>query len=132
MLFTTIVRDYIRWHYGSAFHELFHVWLNFLWFIIHFFSIPQLTRSLFLPWKRITEERRGYSFENIASFIIINLLSRLVGAMVRGTIVLIGLLILFATIITGLMVSLLWFAAPIIVVVLIALGISVIISNTLL
>ena len=132
MLFTTIARDYLRWHYGSAFHELFHVWLNFLWFIIHFFSIPQLTRSLFLPWKRITEERRGYSFENIASFIIINLLSRLVGAMVRGTIVLIGLLILFATIITGLMVSLLWFAAPIIVVVLIALGISVIISNTLL
>ena len=131
MLFTTIVRDYIRWHYGAAFHELFHVWLNFLWFIIHFFSIPQLSRSLFLPWKRITEERRGYSFENIASFFIINLLSRVIGGLVRGTVVLIGLVVLLATIITGLLVCLLWFGAPILVVTLIGFGVSLIISNTL-
>ena len=131
MLFTTIARDYLRWHYGSAFHELFHVWLNFLWFIIHFFSIPQLSRSLFLPWKRITEERRGYSFENIASFVIINLLSRVIGGLVRGTVVLLGLAVLMATIITGLLVCLLWFGAPILVVTLIGFGVSLIISNTL-
>lgn len=133
MIFTSIISDYFRWHYGRAFGELFHVWLNFLWFIIHFFSLPQLARSLFSPWKRMTEEKQsGFSFENFAAYIVVNLLSRTVGFIMRGTVILIGLTILIGTVVTGLIVSLFWVTAPIVIIVALGLGVSLLISNTIL
>lgn len=133
MIFTSIISDYFRWHYGRAFGELFHVWLNFLWFIIHFFSLPQLARSLFSPWKRMTEEKQsGFSFENFAAYIVVNLLSRTVGFIMRGTVILIGLTILIGTVVTGLIVSLFWVIAPIVIIVALGLGVSLLISNTIL
>lgn len=133
MIFTSIISDYFRWHYGRAFGELFHVWLNFLWFIIHFFSLPQLARSLFSPWKRMTEEKQsGFSFENFAAYIVVNLLSRTVGFIMRGTVILIGLTILTGTVVTGLIVSLFWVIAPIVIIGALGLGVSLLISNTIL
>ncbi len=133
MIFTSIISDYFRWHYGRAFGELFHVWLNFLWFIIHFFSLPQLARSLFSPWKRMTEEKQsGFSFENFAAYIVVNLLSRTVGFIMRGTVILIGLTILIGTVVTGLIVSLFWVIAPIVIIGALGLGVSLLISNTIL
>lgn len=117
MLFLSIVQDYFLWHYSRAFREIFHVWLNLLWFIIRFFSIPQLIRSWFAPFKRITEERRrGFSFEDVAGYIIINLLSRLVGAILRTILIVIGLVFLFATIVAGALTQLLWVFVPAILV----------------
>lgn len=133
MIFTSIISDYFRWHYGRAFGELFHVWLNFLWFIIHFFSLPQLARSLFSPWKRMTEEKQsGFSFENFAAYIVVNLLSRTVGFIMRGTVILIGLTILIGTVVTGLIASLFWVIAPIVIIGALGLGVSLLISNTIL
>ncbi len=133
MIFTGIISDYFRWHYGRAFSELFHVWLNFLWFIIHFFSLPQLGRSLFSPWKRMTEEKqKGFSFEAFAAYIIINLLSRLVGFLMRGTVLLLGLIVLAGAIMAGALTFLFWFAAPVVIVVLLGMGVSLLISNIIL
>jgi hypothetical protein len=130
MIFTSIISDYFRWHYGRAFGELFHVWLNFLWFIIHFFSMPQLGRSLFSPWKRMTEERKtGFSFEGLAAYVIVNLLSRLVGFLMRGSVILAGMIVLMVTIFGGLITFLFWLAAPIVIVVFLGLGVTLLISN---
>ena len=113
MLFLSIAHDYFLWHYSRAFKELFHVWLNFLWFTIHFFSIPQLLASWFSPFKRITEERqRAFSFEDIAGYIIINLLSRVVGAIMRSIIIVFGLAVLTGVILTGFLVQLIWVFVP--------------------
>jgi hypothetical protein len=132
MLFTSIISDYFRWHYGRAFGELFHVWLNFLWFVIHFFSLPQLGRSLFSPWKRMTEERKkGFDFESIAAYIVINLLSRVVGFIMRGSVILVGLIALTVVIFGGFITMLFWVAAPVVIVVCLGLGITLLISNIL-
>jgi hypothetical protein len=132
MIFTSIISDYFRWHYGRAFGELFHVWLNFLWFVIHFFSLPQLGRSIFSPWKRMTEEKQGgFSFEGLATYLIINLLSRLVGFLMRGTVILLGLIVLTITILTGFVTALFWLAAPVVIVVFLGLGVTLLISNIL-
>lgn len=130
MLFTTIAHDYFRWHYTRAFGELFHVWLNFLWFIINFFSIPQLTTSLFAPWKRMTETRhRRWSLEDMAGFVIINLLSRLIGACFRGTIIVIGLAALGMTTAMGFVTFVFWVIAPLVILLLAALGITMFAIN---
>lgn len=133
MIFTSIISDYFRWHYGRAFGELFHVWLNILWFIVHFFSLPQLSRSLFSPWKRMTEEKRGgFSFEGLATYLIVNLLSRLIGFLIRGSVILIGLSVLVFAIVGGFITVLLWFAAPIAIIVSLGVGVSLLITHTIL
>ncbi len=131
MVFSYVIKDYFAWHYLRAWKELFHVWLNFLWFVIHFFSIPELFQSLFAPWKRITEERkRGFSFEDLAAFVIINLLSRCIGAVLRATIIVAGLCVLTLTIIAGVVTYLFWLCAPLIIIGCFIFGISILFSYT--
>jgi hypothetical protein len=132
MLFSIIIKDYFRWHYTRAFNEMAHVLFNFLWFFTNLFSLPQLTTSLFSPWRRITEEKqKGFDFENVASFLIINLLSRIVGAVMRSIIIIVGLLTLMATITVGVFTFVFWVLAPACIVSLIGGGITLIITTTI-
>ncbi|MBP9842921.1 MAG: hypothetical protein KBC62_02860 [Candidatus Pacebacteria bacterium] len=132
MIFSTIIGDYVRWHYTRAFGELFHLWLNFLWFIIHFFSLKELMTSLLSPWRRMTEQKRqGWNFEDMMSYIIINLLSRIIGFIMRSGVIIIGLVCLTITIITGAILFLLWLFLPALVVATLLAGVALLTSNLL-
>ncbi|MCB9812370.1 hypothetical protein H6778_01800 [Candidatus Nomurabacteria bacterium] len=125
MLFLSFVHHYLRWHYFRAWSELFHVWLNLLWFTIHFFSIPQLMRTWFSPWKRIVEERGNkWNLEDLAGFIIIGLISRLLGFIMRTVIIMIGLVCLFLVVSSGLLFFVFWFGAPFVIIALLGVGIT--------
>jgi hypothetical protein len=125
MLFAAIIRDYFVWHYTQAWFLLWGVWRNFMWFVIHFFSIPQLMRSWFAPFKRITE-RRGDKFdlEDLASYVIIGFLSRILGALIRTIIIMIGLTTLALTVIGGFAVYLLWALVPFLIIGILGMSIS--------
>lgn len=113
MLFTTILHHYLLWHYTTAFGEIWHVFKNFLWFTIHFFSLPELLRSFAAPWKRITEERgETLNFEDMASYVVINLFSRVVGMMIRSTIILCGLIALLLLCVLIIGTYIFWLFAP--------------------
>lgn len=113
MLFTYIFHHYLLWHYTKAFSEILHVWKNFFWFVVNFFSITQLLKSLFSPWKRITEERkRAFDLEDIASHIVIGLLSRLIGFILRFTIVLSGTFLLLILCLGLVVTYIFWILAP--------------------
>ncbi len=113
MLFVSIAHHYLLWHYTTAFTQIRHVWKNFTWFMVHFFSLPQLLRSYFSPWKRMTESRgRTLSFEDLAGFIIINLISRIVGMILRTIIILSGATALVLLTITVAVFYFFWLFAP--------------------
>lgn len=125
MLFLSIVHHYFLWHYTRALLEIFHVWFNFIWFVVHFFSLPQLMQSWLAPWKRMTEGRGNkWNFEDLAAYIIINFFSRIIGALLRTTVIAVGLIALFLTIIGGVLVYVVWLAAPLFIVILLAGGVS--------
>jgi hypothetical protein len=125
MLFLSLVHDYFVWHYSRAYREIFSVWLNLMWFVIHFFSIPLLLRSWFSPYKRITEERkRSLNFEDLVGYIVINLMSRIVGAMLRSFLIIIGLVLLCVIAIVGLAVHVLWIFLPLLLVTGLVIGVS--------
>ena len=125
MFFAAIIQDYFVWHYTHAWWQMWGVWRNFLWFTIHFFSLPQLMRSWFAPFKRITE-RRGNKFdlEDLASYVVIGFLSRMLGGLIRTFIIVIGLIILAITVIGGFMVYLLWALIPIMILGILGMSIS--------
>jgi len=117
MAFLSVLPSYILWHYSRAFLSIFKIWTNFQWFIFHFFSIPTLFRTLLSPWKRLTEERGGkpLDFENIVGPIIVNTLMRLIGAIVRLTFIVIGLLSYLIVLTLGVVFIFAWIFAPLII-----------------
>ena len=116
-MFLLVAQDYFRWHYGRAFRELFHVWKNLVWFSVQFFSLPQLLATLFSPYKRIVEERqKGATFEDVLGSILVNLLSRLVGFILRSSIIIVGLFATTLLCALGLIIYIVWFALPLIAV----------------
>ena len=80
----------------------------------------------------MTEERtKGFDFETFLSYILINLLSRVVGFILRSAVIILGLTLLLLATLTGFSIFLFWVIAPVGIVVLLAFGASLIISNTL-
>lgn len=129
MLFLSIMHHYVFWHYTRAWVEIFHVWSNLLWFIVKFFSLPQLMLSWFSPWKRMTEGRgEKWSFEDLASFIIIGLISRIVGALIRTVVIFLGLVALTVTVIFGLVTFVFWAVAPLVIIGFLGFGITLLIA----
>ena len=129
MLFLSIVNDYLLWHYTRAFGEIFHVWSNILWFVVHFFSIPQLMRSWFSPWKRMVENRGNtWNFEDLAGFIVIGFFSRFIGFVIRTIIIAVGLIALSIVMVAGIATYLFWFVAPFSIIVLLSFGVTLLIA----
>lgn len=117
MLFLAILQHYLVWHYLEAYKEIFVVWRNMSWFVFHYFSLAQLTKTLFAPWKRITEEKRkSWDFEDFAGRVIVNLISRLIGAIMRLVVISVGLICLCLTLAAAAATYLLWFVAPLVIV----------------
>ncbi|HUS52232.1 MAG TPA: ATP-dependent Clp protease ATP-binding subunit [Candidatus Bathyarchaeia archaeon] len=85
-----IISAYFSWHYVFAPRKLLKIAGNFLTFFYHYFSAGLLVRTFFTPWKRqnIKRERR-LTLTNLLHVFSFNLISRSLGAVVRG-IVLIG------------------------------------------
>ncbi|MFT7644571.1 MAG: hypothetical protein ACI9BF_000220 [Candidatus Paceibacteria bacterium] len=129
MFFLSIVHHYLIWHYSRGLLEIFHVWLNLLWFVVYFFSLPQLMNSWFSPWKRIVEKRKmNWNLEDIAGVIIVGIISRIIGFTLRTVIIFIGLVCLFITILGGLATYVFWVAAPLIIISLLGFGITLLIA----
>lgn len=66
--------------------------MNIQWFLLHFFSVPELVRSLFAPFHRMRERKKqGFDPEDIFEVFVINILMRIVGAFVRLIFIIAGL-----------------------------------------
>jgi hypothetical protein len=124
-MFLTILHHYFIWHYARACKEWFHVWGNLLWFVAHFFSLSQMARSWLSPWKRMTEPRKkAWDIEEWLSAFFINVLSRLIGAVMRTVIIIVGLTTLGVLLVGGVFITLSWIVAPAAVFFLILLGVT--------
>ena len=85
-------------------------------------------KSWLSPWKRITTERGNtWNLEDLAGFVIINLLSRIVGGILRSTVILSGIIALLMTTAAGFAVYVFWLVAPFVIIGLMGFGISLII-----
>jgi hypothetical protein len=119
------VHHYFFWHYSRALIEIFSTWKNFLWFVGHFFSLRQLAASWFSPWKRTVEGRgEKWNLEALASYVIINLISRIVGTVIRTVIIFLGVISVLATVIGGVVVYVFWILAPFFIIVLLGFGLT--------
>lgn len=122
-----ILPAYVIWHYSTAYTDLIRLWTNYIWFFYNFFSISILAKTLFSPWQRITERRQhaGLDFEDIAEVVVINVLMRVVGFIVRTVFIVLGLLTVFIVFWLGIFLLLVWTFLPAIIPVSFVYGISI-------
>ncbi|MFA6273487.1 MAG: hypothetical protein WC673_03310 [Candidatus Paceibacterota bacterium] len=117
---------YLVWHYSEALVDWGRIVGNFVWFFFHMFSIGLLLRTLFSPFKRIQEEKKkgSFKFEDWGGAMIINLLMRFIGFLVRSVIIIMGLVFILLTVVIGVVALLFWLVLPGLVIFLIAFGLG--------
>lgn len=114
---------YFKWHYGRGFADVIGVWRNFLWFTLHFFSVPLLIRTLFSPWQRLHEEyKKGFDLENFFGTLLVNTLMRILGVIIRLIFIIIGIIMFFVVAIAGLLFLVFWTIAPFAIIVIFLAG----------
>jgi hypothetical protein len=106
------------------------MWWNYVWFVFHVFSVPDVAKTLFAPWKRL-EEKKVSIFKSPQDYfgnMFINLIMRMVGFVVRAALLLIALLSLSVIFFGGLAFLLLWIPLPAIIVHFVISGLRLLIS----
>lgn len=117
--------SYIFWHYTFAISDFFRIWMNFFWFVFNYFSIGLLFRTLFSPWRRMTEKKsRGFNLAEWGEVLFVNAMMRIVGFLMRSILIVVGLVALFIVFVFGLIAFFLWLFAPIAVIILFFWGIK--------
>jgi len=105
--------SFLIWHYTEGLGFFFNRWLFVLAWVNHYFSTSLLAKSLFAPWKRLViEESESPGLKGFFDRVTFNLISRTIGAIVRFTVILSALLILFLAVIAGVVLFLLWLVFP--------------------
>lgn len=113
MRFSLLPFSYFVWHYTYAMAELGRMSVNFLWFVVHFFSIPIVLRTLVSPWRRLDEPYTGaLNFGGWFETLIVNTLMRVVGLVIRIVMLAVGLVLLVVLAVFELAALAVWVLLP--------------------
>jgi len=94
MKFLRIFLGYVKWHYTRAIISLSITWKNLSRFLFEYFSIKPLLLNFFSPWKRkIDAYKKGSGLDKWFESIVINIIMRIVGMIVRSVVILIGFIV---------------------------------------
>ncbi len=109
-------QNFFSWYYTGGLKELLKREKNILGFFWHYFSVTDLTRTLFYPWKRDITFRhwRGWRPLKSLEIIIENLFSRFIGTIVRSLVIIAGLAVTIVFSLLGFLLFLIWLAPPLI------------------
>ena len=114
---TLLLFRYVKWHYLGASKEILKGWGNILWFEFNYFSVLVLLKTYFSPWKKITwEYGRGFDIGRFLYTLASNLISRILGAVVRSFLIAAGMAGQIALLFLGSIFFLFWLVLPALIV----------------
>ncbi len=83
---------------------------------LNYFSVVELSRTLFFPWHRIAESYgRGFDPGEFFYTFAGNFVSRIIGAGVRLAVIFFGLVVSFVALISGLCFIIIWLLMPLVI-----------------
>jgi hypothetical protein len=87
----------VFWWFVFKPKQFLYIYLKVIKKIRQFFSISLLFRTLFAPWKRDEINMGNLSLQDRLRVLVMNLISRLVGAIVRGGTIVVGIISIIST-----------------------------------
>lgn len=104
---------WILWHFYEMPKFLLEVWKNYILFALNYFSLPLLLKSFFAPWHKYKwNYPKGFDVTEFFNTLISNAFSRVLGAMMRIVLIVVGIFFQIFVIFSGLIVFLLWISLP--------------------
>lgn len=108
-----IIPYYFAWHYSGAFKNLLHIWRNYSWFVLNYFSIKNNFIYLFSPYKRVTENTKTGDHSNREAFFV-RFIMRILGILLRSMLIVSGIISLALVVLIGVALFIIWLFLPII------------------
>ena len=104
---------YFVWHYGDGMRRALGLAQNAILLPLHVFSIKELFKTLFSPWKRIVDEhpREILSAESLEVYWN-NLISRVIGFVMRVILIAVGSFFVAGTAFAAAVFVVGWVVAP--------------------
>ena len=109
----SIFIEALVWQFIDVPKAILMGWKNFLLFNLNYFSVPLLLRTYFSHWHKYS-----YSYERVFEFwknievFVFNMMSRIIGAILRTVFIILGVLTEVFIFLMGLIVFLIWLALP--------------------
>ena len=105
--------QYLAWHFFDTPKGIFRAWQNCLKFNLNHWSVPLLLKTWFSPWRRYKSSYgKGFSFTKYFEIFTFNMTSRVIGAIMRSVLIVIGLLMEVLVFLPGAAVLLIWLILP--------------------
>ena len=125
MYFLLFLPYYIRWHYSRAISDLTSNLKEIVTFILRFFSVGILFRTLFAPWKRLGEGyAKGFDPADFFQTLLLNIILRIVGLVIRLVTIIIALSLFVIGVALSLIIFVIWVLFPIYLAFILALSIK--------
>lgn len=107
---------FLAWYFGKKPYELLKSYVAYADVITEVFSFRFLLRTLISPWKGILDSppERGFDLTAMLEAIAFNLVSRLIGLVIRGTTLLVGLVLELLLLIASIAFIIMWIVFPIV------------------
>ena len=114
---------YLDWHYREGLFVAWHSVIAGTIGIFDYFSVLELASTLFSPWHHIVDPYgRGFDPSRFFWTLGGNLISRLLGAIVRSVVIVMGLTGTLVAFVLGVFWLVFWLSAPILIALLMAWG----------
>ena len=116
-----IVAQFFLWYFWEVPKKIFKAWINFLKFNIEYFSIPLLLKTFFAPWKRYAWiYPRGFDLVKYAEIAFSNLITRILGMIMRTALIIIGIVAELFIFAAGVMALIIWLILPLLLLVMLS------------
>ncbi len=109
--------QWLSWYFFDVPRAILKTWKNFLLFNLNYFSVPILFKTFFSYWRRYKwSYGRGFDLRRYLEAFTFNLISRILGAIVRSILIFIGINVEIFIVISGLLVFLGWIVLPVLLI----------------
>lgn len=105
------------WQFYEMPKFLLQIWKNYLMFASNFFSVSQLLKTFFAPWRRYNwKYPANFDLKEFFNTLISNTFSRILGAGCRVVLIILGILSQVFVILAGLIIFIAWLFVPFIII----------------
>ncbi len=111
---SNIFIQYLEWYFLDRVKIILSAWKNFLIFYLNYFSIPILLKTLFSPWRRISEGYgKTFNPQQYIEAFVFNAMSRVIGGIIRTCFLIIGVFCTSIVLILGFVFLIIWILGPV-------------------
>ncbi|OHA61877.1 MAG: hypothetical protein A2117_01795 [Candidatus Wildermuthbacteria bacterium GWA2_46_15] len=108
-----ILLQWLSWQFVETPKGILRGWRNILVFNFEYFSIPLLFKTFFAYWRQYRwYYPRSFDIGKYAEVIFSNIISRVLGAIVRSAMIVLGILVEIIIFLIGALVFLVWVLLP--------------------